>query len=117
MDFNPRAAIRLAEGLLAAGDGLMDFPYRGRIVPVLACANWSPITLTLSAIVLSATMFGSYASAIVQGDRQIIDGSAVFAANGIYRRHADRRVSSHRSLPWVKATMRLTCRPPISEQF
>lgn len=33
MDFNPRAAVRLAEGLLAAGDGLMNFPYRGRIVP------------------------------------------------------------------------------------
>jgi toxin ParE1/3/4 len=33
MDFNPRAAIRLVEGLPAAGDGLMDFPYRGRIVP------------------------------------------------------------------------------------
>jgi toxin ParE1/3/4 len=33
MEFNPRAAIKLAEGLLSAGDGLVDFPYRGRVVP------------------------------------------------------------------------------------
>jgi plasmid stabilization system protein ParE len=32
MELNPRAAVQLAEGLLAAGDGLVDFPYRGRIV-------------------------------------------------------------------------------------
>lgn len=30
MDFNPRAAVRLAEGLLAAGDSLADLPHRGR---------------------------------------------------------------------------------------
>jgi toxin ParE1/3/4 len=29
-DFNPRAALRLAEGLLAAGDSLEQFPHRGR---------------------------------------------------------------------------------------
>jgi toxin ParE1/3/4 len=33
MVFNPRAATRLAEGLIAAGDDLINFPYRGRIVP------------------------------------------------------------------------------------
>lgn len=32
VDFNPRAAVRLAEALLAAGDSLANFPYRGRIV-------------------------------------------------------------------------------------
>ena len=32
MDFNPRAAMELAKGLLAAGDGLVDFPHRGRPV-------------------------------------------------------------------------------------
>jgi toxin ParE1/3/4 len=31
-DFNARAAIILAEGLLAAGDSLEHFPYRGRVV-------------------------------------------------------------------------------------
>ena len=33
MDFNPVAAVRLAEGLIAAGDGLMHFSHRGRPVP------------------------------------------------------------------------------------
>lgn len=32
-DFNPRAAMHLAESLFAAGDGLINFPYRGRLVP------------------------------------------------------------------------------------
>ena len=32
MDFNPQAAVRLAEGLLATGDGLASFPHRGRRV-------------------------------------------------------------------------------------
>ena len=32
MDFNPAAAVRLAEGLLAAGDSLANFPHRGRRV-------------------------------------------------------------------------------------
>jgi len=33
MDFNPGAAIQLAEGLLAAGNSLANFPHRGRPVP------------------------------------------------------------------------------------
>jgi toxin ParE1/3/4 len=33
MDFNPRAAAHLAEGLVEAGDSLAQFPYRGRMVP------------------------------------------------------------------------------------
>ncbi len=32
-EFNPRAAMHLADSLLAAGDGLANFPYRGRQVP------------------------------------------------------------------------------------
>ena len=32
MDFNPRAAVRLAEGLIEAGDSLAHFPHRGRPV-------------------------------------------------------------------------------------
>ena len=32
VDFNPRAAMELAKGLLAAGDGLVHFPHRGRPV-------------------------------------------------------------------------------------
>ena len=32
MDFNPRAAMELANGLFAAGDGLVHFPRRGRPV-------------------------------------------------------------------------------------
>jgi toxin ParE1/3/4 len=32
MDFNPRAAVHLAESLLAAGDSLENFPHRGRPV-------------------------------------------------------------------------------------
>jgi toxin ParE1/3/4 len=32
-EFNPRAAIELAEGLLAAGDSLEKFPHRGRPAP------------------------------------------------------------------------------------
>jgi len=32
-DFNPRAAMHLAETLFAAGDGLVQFPHRGRAVP------------------------------------------------------------------------------------
>lgn len=32
MDFNPRAAVHLAESLLAAGDSLVNFPHRGRPV-------------------------------------------------------------------------------------
>ena len=32
MDFNPRAAIHLAESLLEAGDSLNNFPHRGRLV-------------------------------------------------------------------------------------
>ena len=32
MDFNPRAAIHLAESLLEAGDSLVNFPHRGRPV-------------------------------------------------------------------------------------
>lgn len=32
-DFNPKAAIELAENLLAVGDSLMHFPHRGRRVP------------------------------------------------------------------------------------
>jgi toxin ParE1/3/4 len=32
-DFNPRAAMHMAEALLAAGDSLTNFPYRGRPVP------------------------------------------------------------------------------------
>ncbi len=32
-DFNPRAAMNLARSLVAAGDSLADFPYRGRPVP------------------------------------------------------------------------------------
>ncbi len=32
MDFNPFAAVRLAEGLLAPGDSLAHFPHRGRPV-------------------------------------------------------------------------------------
>ena len=31
--FNPRAAQALAEGLVAAGNSLVHFPHRGRIVP------------------------------------------------------------------------------------
>ena len=31
-DFNPRAAVHLAESLLAAGDSLVNFPHRGRPV-------------------------------------------------------------------------------------
>jgi plasmid stabilization system protein ParE len=33
MDFNPKAAAELAEGLVLAGDGLAHFPHRGRRVP------------------------------------------------------------------------------------
>jgi plasmid stabilization system protein ParE len=33
MEYNPRATVQLAEGLLTAGDGLVDFPFRGRAVP------------------------------------------------------------------------------------
>jgi plasmid stabilization system protein ParE len=33
MDFNPKAAAELAEGLFLAGDGLAHFPHRGRRVP------------------------------------------------------------------------------------
>ena len=33
MDFNPRAATELAEGLVLAGDSLAHFPHRGRRVP------------------------------------------------------------------------------------
>jgi toxin ParE1/3/4 len=33
MDFNPRAAVELLEGLVAAGDSLEHFPHRGRHVP------------------------------------------------------------------------------------
>jgi len=32
MDFNPRAAKELAEGLILAGDSLAHFPHRGRRV-------------------------------------------------------------------------------------
>lgn len=32
LDFNPRAAVRLAEGLIAAGDRIALFPHRGRRV-------------------------------------------------------------------------------------
>jgi toxin ParE1/3/4 len=32
MDFNPRAAKELAEGLVLAGDSLAHFPHRGRRV-------------------------------------------------------------------------------------
>jgi len=32
-DFNPRAAMHLAEALFAAGDSLVQFPHRGRVVP------------------------------------------------------------------------------------
>jgi plasmid stabilization system protein ParE len=32
-DFNPRPARHLAESLFAAGDGLVEFPLRGRKVP------------------------------------------------------------------------------------
>jgi toxin ParE1/3/4 len=32
-ELNPRAAGKSAEALLAAGDSLVDFPYRGRPVP------------------------------------------------------------------------------------
>jgi toxin ParE1/3/4 len=31
-DFNPRAAVALLEGLIAAGDSLAQFPDRGRLV-------------------------------------------------------------------------------------
>ncbi len=31
-EFNPQAASRMAEALLAAGDGLVNFPHRGRPV-------------------------------------------------------------------------------------
>jgi toxin ParE1/3/4 len=31
-DFNPRAAVQLLEGLIAAGDSLAQFPHRGRPV-------------------------------------------------------------------------------------
>ena len=31
-DFNPHAAVHLAESLLAAGDSLVNFPHRGRPV-------------------------------------------------------------------------------------
>jgi addiction module RelE/StbE family toxin len=31
-DFNPPAAIRMAEALLEAGDSLTNFPHRGRLV-------------------------------------------------------------------------------------
>lgn len=33
MDFNPRAAAALAHGLVAAGDSLVYFAHRGRVVP------------------------------------------------------------------------------------
>jgi toxin ParE1/3/4 len=32
-DFNPAAANALADALLAAGDSLQNFPYRGRPIP------------------------------------------------------------------------------------
>jgi toxin ParE1/3/4 len=32
-DFNPRAAMHLAETLFATGDSLVQFPHRGRVVP------------------------------------------------------------------------------------
>jgi addiction module RelE/StbE family toxin len=31
--FNPRAAMQLAESLFTAGDALTNFPHRGRLVP------------------------------------------------------------------------------------
>ncbi len=33
LDFNPRAAVHVAETLRAAGDSLVIFPHRGRPVP------------------------------------------------------------------------------------
>ncbi len=33
MDFNPQAAVDLMNGLLTAGDSLVNFPHRGRPVP------------------------------------------------------------------------------------
>jgi toxin ParE1/3/4 len=33
VDFNPRAAQAVAAGLIETGDGLIDFPHRGRPVP------------------------------------------------------------------------------------
>jgi len=38
--FNPDAAERLAERLLAAGNSLRHFPHRGRPVPGRACGSW-----------------------------------------------------------------------------
>ena len=32
-EFNPRAAVALAQALVDAGNSLETFPYRGRIVP------------------------------------------------------------------------------------
>jgi plasmid stabilization system protein ParE len=32
-EFNPRAAADMADALFAAGDGLVNFPHRGRLVP------------------------------------------------------------------------------------
>ena len=32
-DFNPRAAVHLAETLRSDGDGLVIFPHRGRLMP------------------------------------------------------------------------------------
>jgi toxin ParE1/3/4 len=32
-EFNPRAAVELANGLIAAGESLANFPHRGRLVP------------------------------------------------------------------------------------
>jgi len=32
-DFNPQAAIRVAENIRQVGNGLVNFPHRGRMVP------------------------------------------------------------------------------------
>ena len=33
VDFNPQAAAHMADALFAAGDSLVNFPHRGRLVP------------------------------------------------------------------------------------
>src|SRR3984957_5831899 len=75
MDFNPRAAVELLEGLVAAGDSLGTFRIGEGTCGAVTCGSWPRLTRTLSAIESHATQCPSHACAIHRDDQRLPDNA------------------------------------------
>jgi plasmid stabilization system protein ParE len=100
-DFNPRAAVALLEGLIAAGDSLVQFPYGGRTVRSAGVRELVRLTPRQSGIGLHGALWASCASVtprvvrvnpagLADAGVACLDGAKDRAGAGLYpfERHA-----------------------------